>query len=340
MAIGRLDFGVLETGETASLFLLEYGPLRASFSDYGASIVSLRLPPVRGLGEEILLGLSSLAAYAGPHPYYGSTVGRVAGRIGGAAFSLGGRRYELAANDGRNHLHGGLRGFERRLWRAEAFEEGGEPRLRFERRSTDGEEGYPGNLDVLVEFGLSAAQELRIRYEAGSDAPTLVNLTNHAYFNLRGPEGGDVLGHELRLAASRYLEADAELLPTGSILPVEGGPFDLRRSRPLREGPPGGYDHYFILDREGPGLFEALELREGESGRSLRLSSSCPGIQLYTGNFLAGELGRHGRRYSRHAGLCLEAQAYPDAPNRPDFPSIELRPGDVYAEETRYRFEF
>lgn len=341
MKTERIDFGVLESGERASLYRLKSGPLTMTLSDYGATIVSLFLPPARGAGEDILLGSSTLAGLAGRHPYFGATVGRHAGRIGGAAFAIDGVEYPLAANDGPNHLHGGLRGFERYLWKAEAFEEGGEPRVRMTRTSSDGEEGYPGNLEVSVVFGLGGNGELILRYSAATDAPTVVNLTNHAYFNLKGAGRGSILDHEISIAASTYLEADARLLPTGRKLEVGGGAYDLKAKRRMGEGVAllGGYDCCYVLDRSSSELIECAVVSEPATGRTMRVSTTCPGVQFYTGNFLAGEAGKHGTRYDRHAGFCLEAQYLPDAVHHDDFPSVILRPGRNWEEETRYRFE-
>ena len=342
MKTERCDFGVLETGERVSLYIMKLGPLRASLSDYGATLVSLCLPPARNCGDDVALGFSTLAGYVGRHPYFGATVGRHAGRIAGARFVLDGVECVLAANDGPNHIHGGIRGFERHVWKTETYEVSGEPRIRMTRRSPDGEEGYPGNLEVGVEFGLSGSGEFLIRYSATTDAPTVVNLTNHSYFNLRGNGRGSVADHEIAVAASTYLEANARLVPTGRRLGVEGGAFDLRTARRIGDGLEalGGYDVCFALDREGPGLVECARVFEPISRRAMRVATTCPGLQFYTGNFLEGEAGKHGVRYERHSAFCLEAQYFPDAVHRPDFPSSILRPGRSWEEETRYRFDF
>jgi aldose 1-epimerase len=342
MGIKRTDFGVLETGDIVSLYALECGPLRATVTDYGATLVSLLLPPHEAGGEDICLGFSTLAGYTSKHPHFGATVGRVAGRIGGASFKLGGREYPLDANDGRASLHGGHRGFDRHLWKGDAYEEGGEPRLRLSRRSPAGEEGYPANLDVVLTFGLSRSQELILGFEAKSDGRTVVNLTNHAYFNLRGEGRGDIASHEIEIRASRYVETGEGLVPTGRILPVEGSPYDLRKPRPLAEGIAslGGFDTCFVIDRDDSFLSDFGTVTEPGTGRRMVLRSSFPGLQFYTGNFLSGEIGKHGARYQRHAGFCLEAQYFPDAPNHPEFPSIELPPGVVWRHETRFGFEF
>jgi aldose 1-epimerase len=220
-------------------------------------------------------------------------------------------------------------------------EEGGEPRLRLRRRSPDGEEGFPGNLELCVTFGLEASQSLLIRYEAGTDAPTPLSLTNHAYFNLRGAGYGGIGEHWLRMDASRMLESGPDLLPTGRILEVEGSLYDFRRGRRLGEGlvALGGYDLCMVLDRRS-GVEESAWLWEEGSGRRLAVSTSFPGLVLYTGNFLSGLAGKDGLRYRRHEGLCLETQYFPDAPNRPDFPSVILEPGRTWSELSRYRFEF
>ncbi|HUX37254.1 MAG TPA: aldose epimerase family protein [Rectinemataceae bacterium] len=338
----RVDFGTLETGEKVSLYLMELGDIKVSLCDYGATLVSIFLPPAPGSGEDILLGFSTLAGYTGKHPYFGSTVGRHAGRIGGARFTLDGKEYTLAANDGSSNLHGGLKGFERHVWKSEAYTESGEARVRMWRTSPDGEEGFPGNLEVSLVFGLHASGELSIRYRAKSDKSTIVNLTNHAYFNLRGNGRGSVEDQEVSIAASSYLEGDAGLVPTGRRLPVEGGAFDLRSPRRLGEGLAslGGYDSCYVLDRQGPGLFDCARVFDPKSKRSMRVRTTCPGIQLYTANFLAGEVGKHGLRYERHSGFCLETQYFPDAVNHADFPSVVLAPGKLWEEETRYGFDF
>ena len=337
MALERRDFGRLAGGEGVSLWTLGKGELEVEVMDYGATLVALRLPPKGGAGEDILLGFSSLEGYLSQDSYFGSTVGRVSGRIGGAGFTFEGKECRLAANDGQATLHGGTRGFDRRIWEAEAYEEGGEPRLRLCLRSPDGEEGFPGQLDVILIYGLSGANELFMRQELSARTPTVANLTNHAYFNLGGEGRGDIKDHRISIRASRRLETGGDLVPTGRILPVSGSAYDLRVPGSLRGGIEalGGYDSYFILDREGEALEEALRLEEPRSSRRLVLSTTLPGLQFYTGNFLAGALGKGASRYGRHAGLCLETQGYPDAPNHPEFPSIRLDAGKIRRAETR-----
>ncbi|HUW41248.1 MAG TPA: aldose epimerase family protein [Rectinemataceae bacterium] len=340
MSIQRLSYGILSTGEEASLFALRAGDFVATFSDYGATFLSMLLPDGRGGVVDILLGSSTLAGLAAPHPYFGATVGRFANRIAKAGFTLSGARYELAANDGANHLHGGLKGFDKYIWKAEAAEIGGSPALRLKRTSPSGEEGYPGRLEVEALYKLDADGRLESRFEARSDAETIVNLTNHAYFNLRGEGNGDILDHELRLAASRYVPVGKDMLPLGGIAPLAGTAFDFRK--PKRIGADiaaaGGFDHCYVIDREGEGLVDFAELREPASGRRMTMATTMPGVQFYTGNFLSGIPGKRGSTYGKHAGLCLETELFPDAPNQSDFPTAVLAAGQPWAHSTVYRF--
>jgi aldose 1-epimerase len=340
MSVERKNFGLLATGEEVSLFALEAGGMRATFSDYGATLLSLLLPDGRGSLVDILLGSSTLAGLTVNKPYFGVTCGRFANRIGGSRFSLAGREYLLSANDGANHLHGGLKGFNTHVWKAEASEGSPGPSISFSRRSPDGEEGYPGNLDVRVSFTLSRDGALSISYEARSDAETIVNLTNHAYFNLKGEGNGDILGHELELACSSYLPVDSGSIPLGGPEPVSGGPFDFRAAKSIGRdiAGAGGYDHCFVLDRAGQGLVEFARVREPASGRKMTAATTLPGVQLYSGNYLSGIDGKRGSTYVKHGGFCLETQLFPDSPNKPSYPSARLLPGQVWAHETVYRF--
>ncbi|HOX32818.1 MAG TPA: aldose epimerase family protein [Spirochaetales bacterium] len=347
MSITKLPFGTLSSGEEVSLYRLAAGDFVATISDYGASLLSILLPEGRGAWVDVLVGPASLAGLLANRPYFGASVGRVANRIARGRFSLGGRDYQLAANDGGQHLHGGLKGFDKRLWSAEGYEEGGLPRLALKLLSPDGEEGYPGELEVEARFGLSASGELEVAYEARSGAASPVNLTNHAYFNLAGEGRGDILGHRLRLLASSYLKTGPDLIPTGEVAPVAGSPYDFRAAKlvgadiALAEGGAAGagYDHCYVLDRQGPGLFRFAELEDPRSGRRMAVSTTLPAVQFYSGNFLNGEAGKRGSIYGRHAGLCLETQFYPDAPNQPSFPSIILEPGKLWSHRTVFAFE-
>ncbi|MBN2450631.1 MAG: galactose mutarotase [Lentisphaeria bacterium] len=338
----RRHFGETPEGHAVHLHVLTNDSgMEAAVMDYGAILVSLKAPDSEGRVGEVTLGFDRIEGYLGQHPYFGATVGRYANRIGGARFLLDGKEVRLAANNGPNHLHGGVRGFDRVLWEAEDFEEDGSAGVRLRRLSPDGEEGYPGNLDVAVTYALTDLDELRIDFEATSDEPTPVNLTNHTYFNLRGT--GDILDHVVQIPASRYTPVDEGLIPTGEIAPVQGTPLDFTAPHAVRERiaavPGGGYDHNFVLDKKPGCLACAARVEEPEGGRVLEVLTTEPGAQFYTGNFLDGTLvGRDGQRYGRHAGFCVEPQRFPDSPNQPGFPDCVLRPGGVYLHTIVFRF--
>jgi aldose 1-epimerase len=314
--------------------------MSASVMDYGALLVSLQAADREGRIGEITLGFDALEGYLGKHPYFGATVGRYANRISAARFTLDGSEVRLVANDGENHLHGGAVGFEHLLWEADAFEEEGTAGVCFSRVSPAGEEGYPGNLQVTATYTLTDMDELRIDFEAMTDRATPINLTNHAYFNLKG--SGDILGHQVHIAASRYTPVDAALIPTGKLVKVAGTPLDFTAPHSVGErlaAVPGGYDHNYVIDRKADGLLVcAARVEEPESGRMLEVFTTDPGIQFYTGNFLDGTLtGRGGVRYQPQAGFCLEPQKFPDSPNQPAFPSCILRPGEMYLHTILFR---
>ena len=313
------------------------GGLEAAVIPYGATLVRVRAPDRAGRHGDVLLGHANLAAYDGAPSHLGATVGRYANRIGGARFALDGRTYRLEANDGPNHIHGGSTGLSRVVWEAEA--EPTEVRLRY--RSPDGEEGYPGNLEVSVRYALGNGA-LRIEYRATSDAPTVLSLTNHGYWNLADAGASAVLEHELELAASRYTPVDARGLPTGALAEVAGTPLDFRSPRRLGEriaelvAARGGYDHNYALDRPGLDAL-AARVRAPASGRVLEVRTTMPGLQLYTANSLDGRFEcAGGVRPGRWSAVCLETQQFPDAPNQPAFPSARLDPGQVYAHTTVY----
>jgi aldose 1-epimerase len=340
MSILRKEFGLLATGEETSLFVLREGDIAVTLSDYGATLVSILLPDGRGGEDDVLLGCSTLDGYTGKHPFFGVTVGRYANRIAGGRFSLGGKDYSLALNDGANHLHGGSKGFNTFVWKADASKGRKGSSVQFSRMSPDGEEGYPGRLEVSVTYTLSKDGALSISYEARTDAETIVNLTNHAYFNLKGEGRGLILDHELKLAASAYLPVDSGLIPKGEAVDVAGTPFDFRAPKPIGRdiAAAGGYDHCFIIDRKAPGLVECADVREPTTGRRMKTSTTLPGVQLYTGNFLEGTIGKRGSVYPKHGGFCLETELYPDSPNHSSYPSSRLLPGQVWAHETVYSF--
>ncbi len=342
-SVKSMPFGTLPDGEQPRLFILDNGVMRVGLTEYGAALTSAIVPTGKGGSLDLLLGPSSLAGYASHQPYFGATVGRFANRIGGARFELNSRDYALTANDGKNSLHGGLKGFDKRCWRAEPGTERDEAAVKMALVSPDGDQGYPGRLEASVLFTLGADCSLVMRFEARSDEPTPVSLTNHAYFNLRGEGNGSVLGHELELRSSTYLPVSDELLPLpGAPAPVAGGPFDFTVSKPIGRdiGAAGGYDHCFAIDGWNGTTRLAAVAVEPESGRRLELRTDMPGVQFYSGNFLSGVAGKRGSVYERHAGFCLEAEYYPDSPNRPDYPDCVLRPGRTYAHTIEYRFGF
>lgn len=320
--------------------------LEARILTYGGTLSSLRVPDRDGQLAEVALGFDDLGPYLGPHPYFGSLIGRYANRIRAGRFSLAGRTYRLAINDGPNHLHGGPGGFHRATWAAQTLAAPDGPSLTLAYSSPDGEEGYPGTLAVVVSYTLTNADELRIDYQARADRETVVNLTNHTYFNLAG--AGTILGHQLQVAASRFLPTDTSSIPLGELRPVAGTPFDFRR--PALIGPRiddddeqlrnnKGFDHTFVLDKAPGQLAFAARVSDPGSGRVLELHTTEPGVQLYTGNFLDERfVGRGGQPCVRYGALCLEAQHFPDSPNQPRFPSTLLRPGERYAQTTVYRF--
>ena len=339
--VSKITFGKLPDGSAADLYTLRNANgLLAKITNYGTIVTELHVPARNGTIGDVVLGFDNLAQYLKGHPYFGCTVGRVANRIAQGRFTLEGKTYSLAVNNGPNHLHGGLKGFDKVLWTAEPQKDAS---VRFTYASRDGEESYPGAVAVAVTMTLTDANELRIDYSATTDKPTPVNLTNHSYFNLAGT--GDILGHELQLAADRYTVSDATLIPTGEIKPVKGTPLDFTAARPIGsrfselKGDPVGYDDNYVLNGGGKSLAFAARVSEPKTGRVMEVHTTQPGVQLYTGNFLDGSLkGKRGVVYARHTGFCLETQHYPDSVNHPDFPSVILRPGQTYRQATVFRF--
>ncbi|MGU3541123.1 aldose epimerase family protein [Methylobacterium sp. A54F] len=324
---------------------LESRRLRVEILDYGGVIARIAAPDRRGRFADVALGLPNLAGYRARSPHFGALTGRFANRIAEGRFSLDGTAYRLPVNAAPHTLHGGPNGFDKRIWRVEAAEP---RRLVLHYRSPDGEEGFPGNLDVTATYSLPDDETLRIDYLAWTDRPTVVNLTNHSYFNLAGEGTGDVFDHAVALAADAFLPTDPTQIPTGEVRSVAGTPFDFREAVPLgrriRDGDPQlvlakGYDHAFVL-RGTPGtLRPAARCTEPASGRTLEIATTQPAVQLYTGNNLDGTLvGPSGRTYRSGDGVCFETQGFPDAPNQPAFPSAVLRPGERYQHATTYRF--
>jgi aldose 1-epimerase len=348
-SLERQRFGWLPDGTAVERFVLvNAAGTRAELVSWGASLVRLLARDRAGRLGDVVLGFDSLAPYLADHPHLGGTIGRYANRIAGGRLPLDGREWLLAANQPPHHLHGGVVGFDRVVWEADEIRERGGVGVRFSHQSPDGDEGYPGRLDVTVTYRLDADDALRMDFAARSGAPTVVNLTQHAYWNLRDGGASGILDHELLVNASAYTPVDRTGIPTGAIEPVAGTPLDFRSPRRIGErigalaGLRGGYDHNFVLDRApaaatGPSL--AARLRDPASGRVLEVHTTQPGLQLYAGNFLDGSLvGRDGARYLRHHGLCLETQHFPDSPHHPHFPTTRLAPGETYRHMTLYLF--
>ncbi len=345
-SVVKSDFGKTADGTPVDLYVLTNAHgLKAKIITYGGIITELHTPDRDGKLADVVLGFDNLPSYLAGHPYFGALVGRVANRIAKGKFTLDGKVYQLAINNGPNALHGGLKGFDKKVWKAEPVEGTDGPGVRLSCSSPDGEEGYPGNLSVTVTYTLTNQNELRIDYKATTDKDTPINLTNHSYFNLAGPGPGDILGHELMLAADQYTPVDATLIPTGEIKPVKGTPLDFTTPTPIGaridqlKGNPGGYDHNFVLRSGGKSLALAARVHEPKTGRVMEVYTTQPGIQFYTGNFLDGKLtGKYGVVYKKHAGFCLETQHFPDSVNHPNFPSVILKPGSTYAQTTVYKF--
>ena len=344
-AIEEVDFGRLPDRRVVKRFELRnrHG-MSARLMTYGAILTELQVPDRNGKFTNVVHGFDNLRAYLAGHPHFGAICGRVANRIAKARFTLDGQEYLLANNNGPNHLHGGLIGFDKVLWKAKPLKiDDHEVSIVFSYLSRDGEEGYPGNLDVRVTYTLTDKNELRIDYSATTDKATPVNITNHSYFNLAG--NGDVLGHEMFITADRCTPVDDELIPTGEIAPVKGSPLDFTKPELIGarieqlKPKPGGYDHNFVLNDEGKSLALAARVREPKSGRVMEVLTTEPGIQLYTGNFLQGQVrGLNGEPSLQHSGFCLETQHFPDSVNRPNFPSTILRPGKMYKTTTVFKF--
>lgn len=350
-APGPQPFGTTDRGEAVHLYTLKNAHgTEARVLDYGGIIVSLRVPDRNGRFDDVVLGFDSLADYQRGSPYFGAIVGRYGNRIARGRFTLDGRSYTLATNNGRNHLHGGVRGFDKVVWKVAPFQHPDSVGLVFSYTSPDGEEGYPGTLHATVTYTLTASNQLIFDYYATTDRATPVNLTQHSYFNLAGDGKGDILGHVVTINADRFTPVDSTLIPIGEIRSVAGTPFDFRTPTPigaridqedeqLRYGP--GYDHNFVLNKGGTPneLTLAARVSEPTTGRVMEILTTEPGLQFYSGNFLDGTLrGKHGVVYRHRYGFAMETQHFPDSPNKPAFPSTILHPGEEYRSRTIYRF--
>lgn len=352
MKVERTEFGVLKDGTRIDAIEVSNDRgLEARFITFGGILQSLLVPGRSGRVDDVVLGFDSIEPYEAGHPFFGALVGRFANRIGGGTFTIDGQEYTVARNDiygvpdgeqARNHLHGGFVGYDKRVWDAEVVSDAASAGVLFSLLSPDGEEGYPGEIEVSVRCTITESGELTFDYTATTSKPTPCNLTNHSYWNLAGAGSGTVNEHLLTLNCPYYLTVDDEIIPTGEIAEVAGGPMDFREPKPIGrdlEDVPGGYDHCFAArDRSGAMKLIAV-LQEPSSGRTMRVATTKPAVQFYGGNFLDGSIiGKQGKRYDRHGALCLETEHYPDAVNHENFPSCVLRPGETYRHTTVYSF--
>ncbi|HUW19301.1 MAG TPA: aldose epimerase family protein [Sedimentisphaerales bacterium] len=349
MDIKKEIFGKMPDGREVELYTLtNANGLKARIMTYGGIVVSLEVPDRNGKLGDIVLGFDTLEDYLKGHPYFGSIVGRYGNRIGKGRFTLDGVEYKLATNNGENHLHGGIKGFDKVVWDAEPVRQNDAVGVKLTYLSKDGEEGYPGNLSCTVIYTLTNNDELKIDYAATTDKATPVNLTHHSYFNLAGQGTGDILGHELMLNAERFTPVDKGLIPTGELRSVKGTPMDFTEpmaigarinqdDEQLKFGL--GYDHNFVLNSGGGALALAAKVYEPTTGRVMEIYTTEPGIQFYSGNFLDGtNIGKGGKVYKYRYGFCLETQHFPDSPNKPNFPPVILKPGQKYTHVTIHKF--
>ncbi len=345
-SVTKKDYGKVDNTPIEEYTLTNSKGMTVKVITYGGIITEVHVPDAKGKFEDVVLGCDSLEGYLAGHPYFGAITGRVANRIAKGKFTLDGKDYKLAVNNGPNALHGGVKGFDKQVWKAKTIgpdKNGVGVELTY--RSPDGEEGYPGNLDVAVTYLLTNQNELKIEYKATTDKATPVNLTNHSYFNLASHSAGSIFDHVLQINAAKYTPTDDTLIPTGEIKPVKGTPFDFTtpkaigaRIKELKSDPPG-YDLNYVLDSEGKKLALAATVTEPKSGRVLEMYTTEPGVQFYTGNFLDGKTKAKGKaKYDQYAAFCLEAQHFPDSVNQKNFPSVVLKPGDTYTQTTVYKF--
>lgn len=340
-------WGTTKAGEPVHLFtLVNENGMVVKITDFGATVTELWVPDRRGKIDDVVLGFDDVRGYeSSDNQYFGCIAGRFANRIANGRFTLNGIDYELYTNNGPNHLHGGYEGFDKKVWKGEPFPTDDGVGVAFTRLSPDGEEGYPGNLKVVVQYVLTDSNALRIDYRATTDHVTIANITHHGYFNLHGQGAGTILDHVLFLDADRYTPTDDTLIPTGVLARVDGTPFDFRtptaigeRIEGLNETASLGYDHNYCLNGEVGTLREIGKLFDPTTGRAMEIWTTEPGVQFYSGNFLFGQKGKGGWSYPRNGGLCLETQHYPDSINHPNFPSVVLEPGETYRHTTEYRF--
>lgn len=349
MSITKKYFGKTNDGTEVHIYtLINSNGMSAEITNYGGIVVSLKVPDKNGNFVDVVLGHDKLEEYFANKPYFGAIIGRFANRIENGSFELNGTEYKVAKNDGENHLHGGIVGFDKVVWNSEIVEEEGREVLNLSYSSKDGEEGYPGNLRVKVTYTLTEDNSLKIDYSAVTDKDTIVNLTNHSYFNLSGQGSGDILGHEVKINADKFTVNDQYSIPTGEIRDVKGTPMDLTEFTLVGKGIDSdfeqivfgkGYDHNWILNKDGDGCVKAAEVYDRTSGRLMEVYTTKPGIQFYTGNFIeASETGKNGAAYDKRSGLCLETQYFPNSIKHKHYPSPILRAGEKYRHSTIYKF--
>lgn len=347
--IQKEPFGTTEDGEETTLYTLtNANGVEAKISNYGGVVVSLKVPDKDGKMGDVVLGYDSLSGYENNTAYFGAIIGRYGNRIAGGKFTLDGETYTLATNNNTNHLHGGEKGFNRRVWNATEIKEDSTVGLKLTYVSEDMEEGYPGKLNVEVIYALRNDNSLAINYKASTNKKTIVNLTNHSYFNLTGDANNDILDHKLMLNASKFVPIDSTLIPTGELRDVEGTPFDFQEPTDIGKNIDAsneqityglGFDHCWVLDKSGAEMSLAATVYEPKSGRFMEVMTTEPGIQFYSGNFLDGSAkGKYGIAYEKRHGFCLETEHFPDSPNQAEFPSVELSPGETYVTSTVYKF--
>ena len=339
-AMNKNFFGSVDNDSVFQFTLKNEKGTEVKILNYGGTVTTILVADKNNQLADVVLGFDSLSGYTQKgNPYIGALVGRYANRIANARFTLDGKTYTLAANNNGNHLHGGLKGFDKVVWHVDAATDNS---LALSYNSKDGEEGYPGNLNVKVVYSLAADNSLKIDYTATTDKATPVNLTNHSYFNLSGGKDSTILDHELMLIADKYTEVNDNLIPTGKLPPVKGGPMDFTKSKRIGNDigkVKGGYDHNWVLNKKGDDLEHIGTLYHPASGRLMEVYTTQPGVQFYTGNFLDGSLtGKGGKKYVQHSGLCLETQHFPDSPNQPSFPNAILKPGETFHQVTMYKF--
>ncbi|MGI6271963.1 MAG: aldose epimerase family protein [Anaerohalosphaeraceae bacterium] len=343
MSISKESWGKTKSGEAVDLYtLVNAKGAMAKIATYGGIVTELHIPDSAGKPADIVCGFETLAEYEAGHPYFGALIGRYGNRIGRGKFTLDGKEYTLATNDGENHLHGGIVGFDKKVWKAEEVRTDNSVGLKLTYVSPDMEEGYPGTLTSTVVYELTNNNELKIDYTATTDKPTIVNLTHHGYFNLAGHDSGDILDHTMMIAADRYTPVDEGLIPTGELAPVAGTVMDFTKPTAIgariKDVQGGGYDHNYVLNSGGGEMALAARVADPKSGRVMEVLTTEPGVQFYAGNFLDGSNKGKGTTYNKHAAFCLETQHFPDSPNKPDWPSVVLRPGETYRHTTIYRF--